>query len=106
MFSLLLFVISVKSRLGCIILLWQTLDLLYNCFDAEGGIWVLTAQVADHCLLIAFYHVNEQRTSITNIFGETVASFCEKPYTRSDVFCYHASSYVDNNKHSIVLFLF
>ena len=38
------------------------------------------------------------KSGITNSFGEMVASFCENPYTCSDVFFYHASSYMDNNK--------
>ena len=38
------------------------------------------------------------KSGITNSFGETVASFCENPYTLSDVFCYLASGYMDNNK--------
>ena len=39
-----------------------------------------------------------QKPDITNSFGETIASFCEKPYTCSCVFCYHASSNADYNK--------
>ena len=38
------------------------------------------------------------KSGISNSFGETVANFCENSYTCSDVFCYHASLYMDNNK--------
>ena len=43
------------------------------------------------------------QSGITNSFGEMVASFCENPYTCSDAFCHHASSYMDNNKIVLAL---
>ena len=45
----------------------------------------------------------KSKSGIINSFGETVASFCENPYTCSDVFSYHASSYMDNNKIVLAL---
>ena len=57
------------------------------------------------CVLVTMLMSREAgpKSGITNSSGETVASFCENPYTCSDVFCYHASSYMDNSKIVLAL---